>query len=489
MSDSDFTETFTVDDAVEAFGIGKFQWKLSIVTGMSWIADSMETMLLSILGPQMHCEWRLASFEVAFITSVVFIGMGFSSVLWGAFCDKYGRRMGLVVSMAWTFYFGLLSSFAPVYSWILLLRGLVGCGLGAVPQAVTLYSEFLPIKSRGFCLVFIAVFFAIGAVFEVLLALLVMPTLGWRWQVGLSTIPVMIFLLLCLWLPESARFDVLRGKDEKAMATLSRIAKDNGKAMLSGRLIAKQENSRGRIRNLFTPEYRTTTLLLWFIWFAISFTYYGIILLTTELLQEGNKCGMIEGAKSDPTCNLECKYLTPVDYKDLLWTTLAEFPGVVIALIGVEYIGRKKSLAVSFFVYALCLLPLYACIGRIGLTIFIFIARAFITGGFQVAYIYTPEVFPTETRAMAMGTSSGMGRLGCLLTPFVAQVMLRKSMYLTLSIYCGVSMLAAGMSLFLPFETLGKPMVETSLEPAAPRSGLSNKNMQTRVQEENATQD
>lgn len=34
------------------------------------MADAMEMMILSILGPQLHCEWRLPSWEVAFITSV-----------------------------------------------------------------------------------------------------------------------------------------------------------------------------------------------------------------------------------------------------------------------------------------------------------------------------------------------------------------------------------------------------------------------------------
>lgn len=36
-----------------------------------------------------------------------------------------------------------------------------------------------------------------GTVFEVLLAILVMPTLGWRWLLGLSTIPLFIFAILC----------------------------------------------------------------------------------------------------------------------------------------------------------------------------------------------------------------------------------------------------------------------------------------------------
>ncbi|XP_005755960.1 synaptic vesicle 2-related protein-like, partial [Pundamilia nyererei] len=93
----------------------------------------------------------------------------------------------------------------------------------------------------------------------------------------------------------------------------------------------------------------------------------------------------------------------------------------LVVLLLVDYIGRKKSMALCFLMFSLCILPLYACIGRIALTIFIFIARAFISGGYQVVFVYTPEVFPTENRALAMGTSSAMARLGALITPFVAQ--------------------------------------------------------------------
>ena len=41
------------------------------------------------------------------------------------------------------------------------------------------------------------IFWALGTVFEVLLAILVMPTLGWRWLLGLSNIPLFIFAILC----------------------------------------------------------------------------------------------------------------------------------------------------------------------------------------------------------------------------------------------------------------------------------------------------
>jgi len=47
---------------------------------------------------------------------------------------------------------------------------------------------------------------------------------------------------------------------------------------------ARQVERRGHLSDLFTKELRVTTCFLWIIWFADTFCYYGIVLLTTELL-------------------------------------------------------------------------------------------------------------------------------------------------------------------------------------------------------------
>ncbi|XP_068167927.1 synaptic vesicle 2-related protein [Antennarius striatus] len=455
-------DTFMVEDAVEAIGFGTFQWKLSILTGLSWMADAMEMMILSILAPQLHCEWRLPSLEVALLTSAVFIGMMISSSLWGNMSDKYGRKTGLKMSVLWTMFYGLMSAFAPIYAWILVLRALVGFGIGGAPQSVTLYAEFLPMKSRATCILLIEIFWALGTVFEVLLAILVMPTLGWRWLLSLSTIPLFIFAILSFWLPESARYDVLTGNQEKALATLKRIATENGAPMPLGKLIAARQEDRGKIQDLFSSHFRWTTVLLWFIWFANAFSYYGLVLLTTELFQEGGACGESKRDKKELRCSLECKYLNSDDYKDLLWTTLSEFPGLLVTLWAIDRLGRRKTMALCFFIFSMCMIPLYGCVGRASMTVLIFIARAFIAGGFQAAYVYTPEVYPTATRALGLGTSSGMARVGALITPFVAQVMLESSMYLALSVYCCCCLFAAIASCALPIETTGRGLQESS---------------------------
>ncbi|KAM9055755.1 synaptic vesicle 2-related protein isoform 2-T2 [Megaptera novaeangliae] len=414
-------DTFMVEDAVEAIGFGKFQWKLSVLTGLAWMADAMEMMILSILAPQLHCEWRLPSWQVALLTSVVFVGMMSSSTLWGNISDQYGRKTGLKISALWTLYYGILSALAPVYGWILVLRGLVGFGIGGVPQSVTLYAEFLPMKARAKC------------------------------------------ILLIEWLPESARYDVLSGNQEKAIATLKRIATENGAPMPLGKLIISRQEDRGKMRDLFTPHFRWTTLLLWFIWFSNAFSYYGLVLLTTELFQAGDVCSISSRKKAvEAKCSLACEYLSEEDYMDLLWTTLSEFPGVLVTLWIIDRLGRKKTMALCFVIFSLCSLLLFICVGRNMLTLLLFIARAFISGGFQAAYVYTPEVYPTATRALGLGTCSGMARVGALITPFIAQVMLESSVYLTLVVYSGCCLLAALASCFLPIETKGRGLQESS---------------------------
>ncbi|KAJ8312585.1 hypothetical protein KUTeg_009958 [Tegillarca granosa] len=293
---------------------------------------------------------------------VVFAGMMFSSGFWGSVCDKYGRRTELILCSVFTCYFGILSAFSPNFIWILILRGCVGFGIGGAPQSVTLYAEFLPSASRATCVVLVEIFWALGACFEVLLALAVMPTLGWKWLLGFSALPLLIFSSCCFWLPESARYDITRGQVEKALATIERIAKENGKPMPLGRLVE--------------PSVKVIVIYR----LVSAFSYYGIVLMTTELFETSDGCHG-SSMKVESSCFITCKGLTTSDYVDLTWTTFAEFPGLFVTVITIEKIGRKPVL-----------------------TFFLFVARAFISGAFQAAYVYTPEVLLQASSYMAIST-------------------------------------------------------------------------------------
>jgi MFS family permease len=198
----------------------------------------------------------------------------------------------------------------------------------------------------------------------VVLAILVMPTLGWRWLLGLSSLPLLVFFMFCYWLPESARFDLTSGRPEKALKTLEQISSDNKAPLPAGSLGLVKQQKRGEFITLLSPEHRRTTLTLWFIWFANAFSYYGIVLLTTEMFQSGNAC-KISDAKAEqikPFCYLKC--LQAEDYVDVLKTTVAEFPGILITVILIELVGRKLTIAIEYFIFGVFVLLLNFCVSR-----------------------------------------------------------------------------------------------------------------------------
>mgnify|MGYP002716619404 CR=1 FL=1 len=80
-----------------------------------------------------------------------------------------------------------------------------------------------------------------------------------------------------------------------------------------------------------------------------AFCYYGLVLMTTELFQ-----GSQNSAKKSESCAADCKELTTTDYIDLLWTTLAEFPGILVTIFIIERFGRRKTMTVQHLVFSFC---------------------------------------------------------------------------------------------------------------------------------------
>ncbi|KAJ7387292.1 hypothetical protein OS493_004269 [Desmophyllum pertusum] len=467
-------ETFTLSEAVEAIGMGKFQIMLILMAGLlicvipwSSVAFCFGTnnslfMAFVILGRGLH-YYGMQNAESMVWYRIVFLGMAIGSPLWGWLSDNLGRKNMIIISASWLGYFGFISSFSPHYMWIIALRCLVGVGIGGIPTMYTLLIEFLPIHVRSYIILCLAFFWALGSTFLVVIALVVMPTLGWRWLTAFATLPVVIFIILSRWLPESPRYLIASGEKEKGIEVLQRMAKINGTKLPPGTLrIETEANEQGKIQVLFNSEYRLTTILLWLTFFSSGFLYYGVVLMTTQVFQQVQAGESMCDKETLSTSSAEfgCRLLTVDDYISLLWTTVAEFPGILFTMLCMERLGRKKTLAGEFFLVAASLSLMFICTGRNLMLVFIFMVRGFSLGVFQGFFVYAPEVYPTIIRSIGLGCCSTWARIGAMLTPYVAQVLLRVSWNLSLAVYISLSLMALVATLLLPYETKGRPMQE-----------------------------
>ncbi|XP_029191763.2 synaptic vesicle 2-related protein-like isoform X2 [Acropora millepora] len=419
--DSERRETYTVEEAIDRIGYGAFQMKLMFVIGLAWMADSMEVTILAIVCPAIRCDWNLATWQEATITTAVFSGMTVSTCIWGYVSDNFGRKKEVMACTAMVFAGAVLSTFAPNYFWIMVFSTVVGLGMGGVAQCMNLWAEFLPNRRRGILLNALSLSWSLGSCVEITIALVVMPTLGWRWLFFLSSLPLLMFLCLCRLLPESPRFYMAAGKPEKALAILQNIAKENKAELPQGDLVSteKHEVARGRITDLFSPELRRSTVLLWIIWFSSHFVIYGIALITTEMFSRVDPCRGInpEGVhnkKSDHASHANCKQLDYEDYANYLIVMSGDILGLLFIFVMVDRIGRKMVQLVAFVGSAIFLAALFICTRSItATTMFLYGSRLFISIADMCGYVYTPEVYPTSMRGIGLGACSGAGRIGC----------------------------------------------------------------------------
>lgn len=476
---------WTVDQAIDGAGFGRFQLVMLFFTGLAWMGDAMEMMLLSFLGPSVRCEWGVNPAQEGRLTSVVFVGMLFGAPTWGLVADARGRRVAFFCTTLLTFLAGLLSAVSPTFGFLLFARGLVGFGLGGVPTAFSLFMEFLPSADRGVWLVAIEVFWTLGSIIEAGLAWAILPHHSWRVLLLVSTIPLGILLCAMYFVPESPYYTATKGDAATTRRTLERVCRVNGRgaALPKGMLLLPSSVSSSwgdraddpwwrrafrpfrRVGALLRPNSRVTTVLLWFLFFAIAFSYYGVVLLTTEVhvdtsaSRDDGRTGGSRGGDDYVACTSHGSPDLPNRaYGDIFASSTAELPGLLLAAVAVDRIGRRRSMGAALSLNSVFTLPLiaYASISAGGETFCLVAARCFIMAAFTVLYVYAPETQPTAVRATAMGVGNGFARLGGILCPLFAVEMVENGQLAGVAAtFAALAAVTAAAAFHLPLETAG----------------------------------
>ncbi|GFQ06268.1 organic cation/carnitine transporter 7 [Phtheirospermum japonicum] len=361
------------------------------------MAESMELMILSFIGPSVKDEWGLSSGQESLITTVVFLGMLVGSYLWAFISDNQGRRIGLVSVAVVTSIFAFVSALAPNYILLVVCRMIVGIGLGGGPVYAAWYIEFVPVQNRGVCMVIYSTFWTIGSILEALLAWIVMPIMGWRWLLAFSSLPCFALFIFYFLTIESPRYLCLKGKIGDAHNVLKKVAEINKTELPPGSLVYHQisENTpllsatnpkpgSSSFFTLLSPSLLRTSLLMWVVFFGNAFVYFGVILMIPELTSVKRKCGAVV-LNPNTLAN-------SILYKNVFISSFAEVPGLILSAALVDKFGRRISMMILYLIGFLCFLPLIFDQYELIKTTLFFGVRMCITGNYKLATIYCPEV-------------------------------------------------------------------------------------------------
>ena len=429
--------TITMNDALDRAGAGAYQRRLMGVFGLVWAADAMQVLAVGFTAASIAATFGLTVPQALQTGTAFFFGMLLGAAGFGRLADRYGRRRVLIVTVACDAVFGILSIFAPSFAILLVLRFLTGAAVGGtLPVDYAMMAEFLPAKNRGRWLVLLEGFWAVGTVVVALAAWgasLAGVDDAWRYIFAVTAFPALIGIGLRFLVPESPLYLLRTGRSDEAKAVVNRMLRVNGRAALdAGTGLANSAKTTGQ--GIFSPALRQRSIMILAIWFLVSVSYYGVFTwMPARLAGEG--FGFVRG------------------YGFLVLLALAQVPGYGLAAYGVEKWGRKPTL-IGF-----CLLSSFGCLlftlagtGMLIGTALMIMSFALL-GTWGALYAFTPELYPTESRATGMGAAGAMARLGGLLAPSLFGYAIAQGFGFAVGIFAGLLVLAALAATMINAET------------------------------------
>ncbi|RHY20313.1 hypothetical protein DYB25_003219 [Aphanomyces astaci] len=186
----------------------------------------------------------IPAWESSLVTSAVFLGMLFGGIIGTVMGDKYGRRVLMIVCLAVNGVSGLCAAASPTLVWMSFFRFVAGVGIGGIaPMLFAVCLEHVPASARGKYITIISAFWMLGSIFTAVLAWVMLGcywgtdirimNVSWRVFSLAASLPAFISCaLIYLYVPESPRFLVAKGKYQQASDTLTLIYAINGRSRL-----------------------------------------------------------------------------------------------------------------------------------------------------------------------------------------------------------------------------------------------------------------
>jgi MFS family permease len=465
-----------------------FHWRIVASLGAVWILDGLEVTIVGAIGPRLTeagSGINLNSADIGTAAAVYVGGACLGALFFGQLIDRFGRKQLFMVTIGLyilaTVATGL--AFAPWY--FFLCRFVTGAGIGGEYAAMnSAIDELIPARHRGQVDITVNGSFWVGSALGGLAALPLLNTaifpsnLGWRLAFLIGALLGVGVLLVRRTMPESPRWLFIHGREEEAEHIVDRIEAEvradthQELAEPTGSITVKQRSTIPfrEIAKVALARYPRRAMLGFALFVGQAFLYNAVTFNLGTILNTFFGVGsssipyfiLIFAAGNFFGPLLLGRFFDTVGRKPMISSTYLISAGLT-ALLGVLLIGGS--------------LTAWSFIAVVGVTFF------FASAGASSAYLTVSEIFPMETRALAIAFFYAIGTgVGGISGPLLFGNLIATGHVGTVAIgfFIGAAVMALGGLAELafgvhaerePLERIATPLTATTLTPEVALQG------------------
>jgi len=444
----------SIDDVVariERLPVSWWHVKTRIIIGVATFFDAFDALAIAFVLPVLVPLWKLNGPQIGFLIAAGYVGQLAGALFFGWLAEHYGRIPAIVCSILIFAVMSLACAVTWDYNSLIGARIVQGFGLGGeVPVAATYISEIIRAKGRGRFVLLYELVFPVGLVSTGLVGSWVVPRFGWQWMFVIGALPAFVAIVLQRLLPESPRWLATHGRSTEAQAAIARIEheteKSTGQPLPAPQPLVLREPQTASWSDLFGPLYLRRTLVVWVIWFAAYFFNYGLVVWLPTIYSTVFKLPLQQSLHYG------------------LITQSVGFVGALTCALTIDHVGRRPWFAFAFAVNAIALGSLFILGPDSPQRVLVLVSSGyFFVSVLSIGvYVYTPELYPTRSRAIAVGTATAWLRFASILGPSIVGAIVGYGLGNVFLLFAAVAVVGAIVTGLFAVETKGRLLEDIS---------------------------